>query len=635
MLKKLDSLIIKSYIGPFIVTFSISVFLLLMQFLWKYIDDLVGKGLQWNVIGELLLYASSGLVPMALPLATLLASIMTFGNMGEYNELMAIKSSGISLQRIIAPLIAVNILIGVGAFFFSNKVLPYTNLKMGALLYDIRHQRPELNIKKGIFYQGIEGISIKIRDKNSETNMMYGVMIYDHRKRNGNLNVTIADSGSIKVSNSKESLILSLYNGTRYEEDQGRRRGGRFKDYPLKRESFSFQQLLFHLEGYNFNRTNTDLFKHNYQMQDMNQLSHVIDSLEDALFDKKIKFYKRFYASHVNREQERRENVEGEMMDMDSVFNTYSSKNKMDVVAQALSYARSAKTSVINNIAEFKSRMKWINKHKIEWHRKFTLSVACLLLFFIGAPFGAIVRKGGLGLPLVISIVFFLLYYIVSMTGEKSIKAGEISSFQGMWTASFVLLPIGMYLTYKATHDSTLLNISSYGAFINKISNKFKKKVELFEKFDITNQIAKLNTYPLEVKLDDLVRRIDHYNDDKSKSSFWAMYKSGFGISEDEEWDEIINQYNEIYSIISHSDLVNDQFIREQLEGLPSFKKTPYYKVFRVLYVILYIVTLPTFLNVLFALSEKYSIKNRLQNMRSTTLTISSYMIRKGFAGED
>lgn len=480
MIKKLDLLIVKSYVGPLAATFFISVFLLLMQFLWKYIDDLVGKGLEWNVIAELMLYASAGLVPMALPLSILLASIMVFGNLGEHNELMAMKSAGIPLQRIMLPLILFNLFVGGSAYLFSNNVLPYTNLKMGALLYDVRQQRPELSIKEGTFYKGIDGISIKVKAKNKENSMMYGLMIYDHRKRDGNLNVTVADSGTMVMSGDKRYLILTLYDGGRYQEvRESSSYQKNKKRLPAQKELFREEHIMFELEGLDFKRTSSDMFKDNYQMLNSSQLLYAIDSLERYLYLKQRDYFVFAFVDKMYRYVDNDGEIGIPYIDVDSIFNSSALSTQRSIMREALTAARNTESGFLSVGRAYANRTRWICKHKIEWHRKLTVSFACVLLFFIGAPFGAIVRKGGLGMPVVISVLFFLMYYVVTMAGEKAVKAGEAGDVQGMWFASVILIPLGAFLTYQATHDRVILNIGSILSDVKKvflnIHKRFKK----------------------------------------------------------------------------------------------------------------------------------------------------------------
>ena len=435
---------------------------------------MVGKGLDILVIAELLWYASAALVPMALPLATLLASIMTFGNLGEFNELMAIKAAGVPLQRIMRPLLVFNLFVAIAAFFFSNNVLPYTNLKMGALLYDVRQQRPELNIRKGIFFYGVDGITMKIKDKDPKTNMMKGIMIYDHRGHNGNLSVTIADSGKMAISINKQYLFFTLYSGEHYEEVREPERYHREqRNFPHERETFVQQQTVFEITGYKFSRTSTELFKNNYQMLNLKQLTFAKDSLKkeyrsrlDYLMKRTIESY---YFKYVAKTSFNKDTA----INTDKLFNANSNSEKIATIDNALEDMRNAKISYNNMIDDLNTRREWIARHETEWHKKFTLSVACLILFFIGAPFGAIVRKGGLGMPVVISIIFFLFYYIVSMMGEKYVKSGEVPAMYGMWFASAILLPMGIYFTYKAARDSQIINID----FVFKIYAFVEKKL--------------------------------------------------------------------------------------------------------------------------------------------------------------
>ena len=474
MFRKLDLFVLKSYTGPFLATFFVSVFLLLMQFLWRYIDDLVGKGLDFTVIAELMFYASAALVPMSLPLATLLASLMTFGNLGEYNELMAMKAAGVPLQRIMRPLIFLNILIAIAAFFFSNNVLPYTNLKMGALLYDVRQQRPELNIKKGVFYNGIDGTIMKIKDKNPKTNMMYGALIYDHRGQVGNMNVVVADSAKMVISKDKQFLFFTLYSGERYEEVREEGRYDRSKmNFPHQRQAFREQTVVFELSGFQFSRSSTELFKNNYQMLNLSQLAYSQDSLKKQLEGRTIFYAERNIAGLMYKFISRN-NGNDLMVNPDTVFKMFDKGKKIQAIDLALTELRNSKNVFSTASNDLDARRSWLSRFEIEWHRKFTLSVACLILFFIGAPFGAIVRKGGLGMPVVISVIFFLIYYIVSMMGEKYVKSGEVIAAQGMWFASMILLPLGIYFTIRATHDSTLFNMDPFLKLAHWTSSKYK-----------------------------------------------------------------------------------------------------------------------------------------------------------------
>lgn len=499
-MKKLHLFIIKSYIGPFILTFFISTFLLLMQFLWKYIDDLVGKGFDFVVILELLVYASASLVPLALPLAILLSSIMTMGNLAENNELMALKSSGISLMRILQPLIIFITLVSIGAFFFSNHVMPYSNLKMSTLLYDVRKQKPEVSIKPGIFSDALEGYSIKVSSKSNTSNMLYDIMIYDHTENEGNRVVTLADSATMVQTQDNMYMVLTLYSGMTYQEIKEEKKRRDQKEYPHRKDKFEEQKILIDISGLGFERSNESLFKNGFRMLNLNQLTYVIDSLQvkdeklQAVFSKSLRksnYFKRVRSEIRDSVWYAMDSIAVQTMSIDSVFETLGYRKQKSAIEHARNYARSTQSYVSSKKTEFVSKRKWLKRHEIEWHRKFTLSFSCLLLFFIGAPLGAIIRKGGLGMPVVVAVLFFVIYYVVTMSGEKAAKVGSWSPAMGMWLSAIAFLPIGLFLTYKAAKDSVILNIETYLIPIKKFFN-FRSKLKRAAKLKIEkNRIQK------------------------------------------------------------------------------------------------------------------------------------------------
>lgn len=455
-----------------------------MQFLWKYIDDLVGKGLEAKVIAELLMYASATLVPMALPLSTLLASLMTMGNLGENNELLAMKSAGVSLPRILSPLIGITIIISIGAFFFSNNVLPYTNLKIQTLLYSVKQQRPELAIKDGVFTQLTDGYSVKVGTKDPKTSLMKRIMIYDHSKNNGNSIITYADSGYMKVTTDEKNLIATLYNGNTYEEmPEGRSMvRGPSRKYPSRKQQFQEQIIIFELQGRGLQRSDEELFKNGYQVMNLKQLETTSDSLKRELDHRKKLYENSLIKNNVTRNQfdshrdsSRKLNYQ---LNSDSLYNILSTDQKKATIQSALSNARTTKSYISSTDEEFHYKEKFIVRHQVEWNRKFTLSFACFVFFFIGAPLGAIIRKGGLGMPAVISVLFFVLYYIITISGEKFAKELMWSPVSGMWLSSFVLLPLGIFLSYKATTDSVIMNTDFYIEAAKKFLT-FRRKMHL------------------------------------------------------------------------------------------------------------------------------------------------------------
>lgn len=482
--------------GPWFATFFICVFLLLMQFLWKYIDDLVGKGLEWNVISELLFYASLTLIPLALPLSVLLATIMTYGALGEKNELFAMKSGGVSLYRIMYPLFILNLLLSIGAFYFSNNLLPYTNLKMRSLLFSIQQQRPEVNIRNGIFTEPVDNLSIKVDRKYRNNNTLEGILIYDHRSNNGNTNVTTAKAGNIKITEDKSFLILDLSDGYRYEElklEKGKKSTN--KKYPHQTSIFKNQIVYIELDGLGLDRNNEDLFKNGFEMLNNNQLKHAVDSLNNGLHKREhdiwfnIVEYSLFKGEHswlsMTEEEQKIAQVQIDQMlvefnnyhlNLDSIYNDLNNSQKNKVIDFAINFARSAKQYVEITGDEINGYNRWIARHEIEWHRKYVLSIACLLFYIIGAPLGAIIRKGGFGFPVIISVLIFLFYYIISITFEKTVREMVFSPEIGMWVSTFILIPVGIFLTYKAATDSMRISPHFYLKVTRFFTRRSKKQ---------------------------------------------------------------------------------------------------------------------------------------------------------------
>lgn len=474
-MKVISKFTLKAFVSPFVISFLVILFILLMQFVWKYVDDLVGKGLEWYIVAELLVYTSASLVPLALPLAVLLASIMTFGRMGENYELVAFKSSGISLFRIMRPLLVAMFFLSIGAFLFSNYVIPYSNLKSGALLWDITRSKPAFNLRSGVFYNGIEGYSIKVANKSGDDgNLLEDVMIYDHTENRGNVKVISAESGKMIINEEDNIMTLELYNGYSYEEMNPENRQKR-KNYPLLRSHFSKEIIRFDLSNFKMKRTDEGLFKNNYKMLNFAQLTHSIDSLQGQLNTETTDFKARLNSRYDHSPPTRKEKVnttsnrilESQPEVIDSVpgkflLEQFDIPVQQRVIQTATVSARNAKAYIYSYVGEFRNKSRWIVKHKLETHKKFTLSFAVIILFLVGAPLGSIIRKGGMGLPVVVAILIFLFYHIVSTTTEKLGKDFVLTPFGAMWMASMILLPFGLWLTYKSTTDSALFNSERY-----------------------------------------------------------------------------------------------------------------------------------------------------------------------------
>ncbi|MCG8582878.1 MAG: LptF/LptG family permease [Bacteroidales bacterium] len=494
-MKKLHLFILKSYLGPLAMTFFISLFILVMQFLWRYVDDLVGKGLDFLTLGELLFYASVQVIPMALPLAILLASLMTFGSLGENYELTAIKASGVSLLRTMKPLIWVTIIISVLAFGFSNNVLPWANLKLYTLLWSVKQKKPELEIKEQVFYDGIEDFRIKISSKDPETGLMHDVMIYDHRdNRNPNSNVTLADSGKLQVAKDNGFMKLTLMDGVRFEENvqNQRKRIDSRAQQRFRKDKFKRQTALFEMEGHNLERSDEQLFSSHDRMKNLSQLQDGIDTLDfqqnevvSSITKQTDNFYfqQRRYFQRRNKEAPKVSIDSSAVLNYDSLFQGMSTHQQMIAIEGAKRQVQDNRSQLEGKLSRYRNYQTKITKHYMEVHRKFTLSFACFIFFFIGAPLGAIIRKGGLGMPVVISVLFFIFYYIVDTLGVKFAKEGAWQVYQGMWLSSAILFPLGAFLTYKSATDSTLLNADAYIIFFQKL---FKR-----EKFDLQNRLDK------------------------------------------------------------------------------------------------------------------------------------------------
>ncbi|MCL2414588.1 MAG: LptF/LptG family permease [Bacteroidales bacterium] len=451
-MKKIHKLIVKAFIGPLIVTFFISMLVLLMQFLWKYIDDLMGKGLELHLILQFLWYTSLTLVPLALPITVLLASLMTLGNLGEHYELVAAKSSGISLQKLMRPLFVFVFGIAVVAFVFSNNVFPYAFQRYRTLLHDIQMTKPALNIVEGEYYSLIDGFVIRFDRKERDGQTIHGVKIFDHTEGTGNTRLTMARSGIMRTTSDEQWLQFTLFDGHSYSEDvrewQNRHRR------PFTRVQFEEQVIRFDLSSFEMNRSEESLFQNDRRGMRLGQLEKAIDSLRElyAVRVDEIQrlvsqhhFFQTFYDDSLVVEPKRLLNLSQESL-LESILEL------------AFGQASSVLLDIQHHVRELQNREAHINNHEIEWHRKFALPFACILLFLIGAPLGAIVRRGGLGMPIVMGVIIFIAYFAISIIGEQSVGTTALPAWRGMWISTFIFLPIGIFLLMKATMDSAFLD---------------------------------------------------------------------------------------------------------------------------------------------------------------------------------
>lgn len=472
-LKKLDRLILRSFLGPLMLTFAIAEFVLLMQFVWKYVDDMVGKGIDFSIIAELMFYASATFVPMALPIAMLFASIMTMGNFGEKYELVAMKAGGISLTRAMMPLcIVVVILTGI-AYYCANNVVPAATLQYRTILYDVTRKKPAVNIRPGEYYNDIEGYVIHIDKRGKDGATLENVTIYDHTKGPNETNIVTANSGLMQTSPDQRYLLFTLNDGCIYSENTV---GENQFTRPLTRIQFKKQVMAFDISSFAFNKSDKSFFEGNYRMMNTHQLREMISSLDESK-EKRLNDYAQSLEHHLRSRVAYRSPKAIEAPIVDTLqwegiitLNQLSPNLQHSILNRAQSEARQCREMISMHAQIEESDNEFINRHYIELHRKFTLSIACLLLFLVGAPFGSIVRRGGLGLPLVASVGFFVFYYVVGMIAEKAVRGGVIGPI-GMWYSSFVMLPIGIVLTLQATTDRNLI----LGEWFSKLSEYLKK----------------------------------------------------------------------------------------------------------------------------------------------------------------
>lgn len=479
-MKIVNRYLIKNFLGPFILAFSVALFVLLMQFLWKWVDELVGKGLEIGILLKMMFYASLTLTSMAFPLAVLLASLMTYGNMGEHYEVVALKSAGISTQQMMRPLAVLSLIIAVVAYVFSNNVIPRATVKLKTVLYSIQEQKPTMNIDEGVFYTGFDNYAIRVGKKNHGNERIEDILIYDHSHHNGNTTVTRAKSGIMQMTPDKRYLLFTLYDGSYWDENASYGGSGRNNDYyPLTRSTFTKEYKRFDMTDFEIAKADENMYEAHPKTMSSKDLTDRIDAMKNEIKSlsheaSNVFFGNLYYFNAVVRH--------------DSTFDTLTAVKRCDVSAVSpqqqasiLQYADNSARSFIYSVRfafeDILNRSKYMWSFEIEYFRKFTLSLACVLFFFIGAPLGSIIRKGGIGMPLVITVVFFSLYFALSITGEKIAKNSLLPVWFGMGLSSFVLIPIGILLTWQATSDADSLSPETYSKLIQKIKNiKFFSK---------------------------------------------------------------------------------------------------------------------------------------------------------------
>lgn len=480
-IKRLYIFILKTFLPLLLMTFAICLFIVLMQFIWQYVKDFVGKGLEMSVLAEMFFYAAVTMIPLALPLAILLASLMTFGNLSEKFELLAIKASGVSLIKIMRPLIVVILFIAVGAFFFQNNVLPNVQVKMWSLLYSMKQKSPALDIPEGVFYNQIEGYNIYVKKKDSRRNMMYDITIYDVSKTSENARVIVADSGSIKFTDDNKFLFLTLESGESFENLKSQEAAT--NSVPYRREVFARKEILIPFDA-NFNRIDETSMSNKYIGKNISELQYAIDSMlviVDSIGDKVGKELKdNSYYKIIDRSSKAASLTQKKSLknfNIDDAYAIAPIQQRENWTNKALSKARTIKQEFEFRSFKTSEQKKLIRRHEIEMHKKFTLSFACIIFFFIGAPLGAIIGRGGLGIPIVVSVVLFIFYYVIDNAAYKLARDGIWEVWQGLWLSSAVLLPMGIFFTYKAVNDSAVFNKDAYKNFIKKLLGRHVYRV--------------------------------------------------------------------------------------------------------------------------------------------------------------
>ncbi|MCI6876155.1 MAG: LptF/LptG family permease [Parabacteroides sp.] len=547
---------LQTFLPLFLMTFGICLFIVLMQFIWRYIDDMVGKGLSIGVLAELFFYAALFMLPMALPLAILLASLMTFGNLGERLELLAMKSAGISLLKIMRPVMIFLIFVSIGAFYFQNYAMPVVQVKLYTLLYSMRQKSPELDIPEGVFYKEITGFNVYVKKKNPQTGLLSDLMIYDYSEGFNNARVIVADSGRLKTSEDKLFLVLSLFNGESFENLKSQEKQSRKTTaVPYRRESFQTKDILIEFDA-NFNMTDESFMQNQFVGKNLASLQHSIDSMSLRLDSIKAinakGIYETSYRKSLRMEVAATESADTlyspVVINFDSLYQAQSPGRKVTLLNKAKQLAEGVRTDYYFRAANMGDEGYKVRRHLTEWHKKFTLSFACLIFFFIGAPLGAIIRKGGLGVPVIISVLLFIFYYIIDNMGYKMARDGVWAAWEGMWLSSAVLTPLGMFLTYKAVNDSVILNADTYlNGLKNLVGKRQGRKIERKEVIIYTPDYAAL--IPV---LHQLQQEAQTYLQQHRRwMNYLAFWKQG---GRDRAAEELSNKVEQVVEELSNSD---------------------------------------------------------------------------------
>lgn len=557
---------LQTFLPLFLMTFGICLFIVLMQFLWKYVDEMVGKGLELHVLAEMFFYAALSFVPTALPLAILLASLMTFGNLGESFELLAMKSAGVSLLRIMRPLIIFISIVTLSAFYFQNYIIPVAQVKFYTLLFSIKQKSPELEIPSGIFYKGIPGNNVYVQEK-TKNGLLKEVMIYNYSDGFDNAYIILSDSGRIKTSANKLFLVLSLYNGESFKNLNDQRRNTANEAVPYQRESFDYKEILIKFDA-NFSRTDESIMQEQYIGKDLNDLQTSIDSMTvrlDSMRELNASSvyqmsYKRTLPQPTEAGQEeaqqpvqaagKKTKASVPVINFDSAYLALSPGMQLSMLNRSKSSLENTKSDYLFKSLQMGDEAQRIRRHETEMHKKFTLSFACLIFFFIGAPLGAIIRKGGLGMPVVISVFFFIFYYIIDNIGGKMARQGIWEAWEGMWLSSAVLTPLAIFLTYKAVNDSDILNSDIYMNAIRKFigirpSRKISRKEVIIYNPDYKSLASRLDKFTANCRA--------FLSNEKKRMGYITFWKQG---GKDPKAEKLSEKLESITEELSNSDQI-------------------------------------------------------------------------------
>lgn len=527
IIKKLDIYIIKSFLQLFAGTFFICLFIFVMQFLWMWMNNLIGKGLTIDLLAKFFWYSSLTLIPMSMPLAVLLASLISFGNLGERFELLSMKAAGIPLVRILMPLIVVASVISGSSFYFQNEVSPYATRELSRLAWSMRQKSPELEIPEGIFYSEIPGYNLFVEHKDTQTGMLYGVMIYTNTGGYNDIQIVLADSGRMQSTADKMYLKLTLWGGERFRNMDAQQGSMLRANVPYMRESFVKEIDMIPFDA-NFNLMDADLFSHNAQTKDLDEIQHSIDSMSYTIDSARHAIYDNILLWHMRKAipTGRQDSLSivaeaQQMPPFDSIYMAMPDDQRFKSWRTALTRAETMEAESQFRALETTDRNLNLRKHRIEWNKKFTLSLACLLFFFIGAPLGAIIRKGGLGVPVVVSVIIFIFYYIINQAGENNAKTDVWTVESGTWLSTVVLTATGVFLTHKANSDSVVFNIEGYRNFFMRLlglraSRKLNRKEVIIDDPDyatLPQRLAELSEYCIDCRRTMHLRRIPNYID--------------------------------------------------------------------------------------------------------------------------